>query len=55
MDPRVSRAVWSLERDVGVASKRGIYSGGALNVDGRGKVKVSGVTHRQGSGAVVDF
>ena len=52
--PRVSRAIWSQEGDVGVSSERGIYSGSARHVDSRGKVEVSGFPHRQGHGDAGD-
>ena len=51
-DPHVSCAVWFQDSDVGVAKERGIYGGGAQNIDGRGKFKVSGFSHRQGRGDV---
>ena len=53
--PRVPRAVWSQEGDVGVSRKIGVYIGGARHVDRWGEVEVSGVPHRQGNGAVGDI
>ena len=52
LNPIVSLSVRSQQREVRVAGERRVDGGNAWHMDVRGEVKVHGVPHRQGRGAI---